>query len=211
MPGRLNVVGSPGELHDELGQSLTALKLLLSTKGRQFSREAAEVFGEAAEEVARILEEVRHMSRELRPPVLDDLGLLAALKWHLKMFEERVGVRVRFDCSSVDETMLESQLRTTIFRIIQESLTNVARHAKATKTTIRLLQTPCFVRIDISDDGIGFDAANIAQNPSSGLAGMQERVGLARGRCCVRSSPGGGTNIQVELPINMSVAPKAPI
>jgi len=195
------------ELHDGVGQSLTALKLSLLGRMQACSEKGAKTLKEAADEISDVLEQIRQMSRDLRPHVLDDLGLLAALDWHFTSFETRTGIRIRFHHSGLNEAFLDPRLQTAVFRIVQETLTNVARHAQADRASVRLRQSPSSVALTVSDQGIGFDLKKARHSAASGLSGIRERALLAHGTYKIKSKPGGGTTITVELPIGSGNLP----
>jgi signal transduction histidine kinase len=150
------------------------------------------------------LQQVRSLSLELRPSLLDDLGLGPALRWYVDRQAERAGFRVRLD-DGLGDQRLPSDLETICFRVAQEALTNVARHAGAKDVRVILAQRDRHVELMVSDDGIGFEVdqarARAAAGGSLGLLGMEERVSLAGGQLRVVSLPGRGTEIHVRLPV----------
>lgn len=181
------------ELHDEIGQLLTSLKLTLEM----------DVSGRRRDEAHRLVQDlfgrVREMSLTLRPPVLDDFGLVPTLLWHLERYGAQTGVRVRLEHEGLDRRF-PAEIETAAFRIVQEALTNVARHAGVTEATVRAWADAATLHVQIEDRGRGFDTGVIA-SASSGLSGMRERARFLGGRLSVESAPGGGTRLHAELPV----------
>lgn len=187
------------ELHDEIGQVLTGLKLQLDLCVPQASGALQQSVSDARGLVNDLMQQVRQLSLDLRPQILDDLGLLPALDWHFKRYTKQTNIRVDFQ-HNLTEPRLAEHLETAVFRIVQEALTNVARHANAGQVTIRLAAAVTHIALRIEDRGRGFA---IEQNPagvSSGLAGMRERAELLGGTFTLQSSPSAGTSIAVRLP-----------
>lgn len=189
------------ELHDEIGQTVTCLKLVLETSLRPESPAQQQSFDEALGLINDLIERVRQLSINLRPQMLDDLGLITALDWHLKRYQKQTGIAVQFRYTPMPER-LEPALETAIFRIVQEALTNVARHARVKEVAVRLWVNAGRAGVQIQEAGAGFDVASVlAQRSSSGVAGMRERVELLGGEFTLESSPGQGTCLTVELPM----------
>ena len=189
------------ELHDEIGQVLTGLKLLLETGGRASSDTAAAHMAEAQELVGQLLDRVRDLSLDLRPTMLDDLGLLPALMWLVRRFAGQTGIQVALDESGIDRP-LSSDVETAAYRIVQEALTNVARHSQATEATVRMWVEGDALHVQVEDRGKGFDAgAAYARYESMGLVGMRERAVALGGELVIESVPGSGTQITAELPL----------
>lgn len=193
------------ELHDELGQSLTAVKIILQTAQRLAPDGPLESWlAEGINIVNHTVQQVRDLSLDLRPSLLDDLGLVAALRWCADRMAQRAGFVIRFVAEGV-ESRLPPHIETTCFRIAQEALTNVARHAHAQKVTVKVSGSPGQLHIMIQDDGIGFDVKaaqqRAAQGQSLGLIGMQERALLVGGHLEIESTPRGGTTVRVRLPV----------
>ena len=195
------------ELHDEVGQSLTAVNVNLAVlkkavrgKGRQLRRKITD----AQNLLEQTMESVHNFARELRPAMLDDLGLIPALRSFVKSFAERTGVRVGFSANSEVEKM-DIEQKTVLYRIAQESLTNVAKHAQASQGRVVLRKCQQGIRMEISDNGRSF---RVEQHTSAkpkakkrlGLLGMQERVRLANGKFSIESASGKGTRIRVWIP-----------
>jgi two-component system, NarL family, sensor histidine kinase UhpB len=193
------------ELHDEVGQLLTALKISLDA----LARSGVEVprgmpLSELAGMAGQALSQVRDITLALRPPQLDDLGLTASLRWHLDQQSRVSKWESVFD---VDElpARLDSGLETACYRVVQEALTNAARHARASQIALELKLEPPLLRLRVHDDGEGFDTGEIRgrilQGGSAGIAGMEERVALAGGHLQVASTPGKGTTVTAEFPL----------
>ena len=189
------------ELHDEIGQLLTGLSLAL-TVGPQVPVEALrERLIEAQRQVNALTAHVRTMSLDLRPAMLDDLGLLPALRWYVRRYMERTGVTVALKHRGL-EGRFRPEVEIAAYRIIQEALTNVARHAGVGEVTVRAWATGALLAIQVEDAGRGFDtAAALGAYESSGLPGLQERGRLLGGSVVIDSAPGAGTRILAELPL----------
>jgi signal transduction histidine kinase len=187
------------DLHDRVGGSLTLLKLA-AHKARQVP---VEKIGEALAEIEKIAdeiyEEVRTLSYALKPDMLDDLGLVEMLPAHFEQYTDRCGIKVDFRHTGL-EKRLPPEIEITVFRIIQEALLNVARHAGVSEVSVRLACRGGALHLEIEDDGCGFDPARVDQ-PSSGISDMQDRAYLAGGMVTVDSSPGAGTCVSCQLPI----------
>lgn len=190
------------ELHDRVGQNLTALNLNLSTLKGVLPPELAERAGTRLEDslrlVAETMDRVRDVMAELRPPVLDDYGLVAALRWHGAEFARRTGLRLEVRAAE-PVARLPADVEIALFRIAQEALSNVARHAHAREVVITLEVADERQRLSISDDGAGFDSAAPRPAASWGLASMLERADAIGGRLRVQSAPGRGTMVTAEL------------
>ena len=187
------------ELHDEVGQVLTGLKIALQLADRRGEADRAATLREARALVDRLIAQVRDLSLSLRPAMLDDLGLLPALLRHIEHFAARTGVRVAFEHTGV-ERRFAPEVETAIYRIAQEALTNVARHAAVGAAVVRLWAGDDGLGLQVEDRGQGFDLRAAVDGSSSGLAGMRERVALLGGRLRVESAPGSGTRLTAELP-----------
>ena len=189
------------ELHDEVGQSLSAVlvelrNLSAGVDGRpeEQTRSQIELIRALVENTIRV---VRNMALLLRPSMLDDLGLIPALKWQAREVSKRTSmdVSVAADVASDD---LPDEYKTCVYRVVQEALHNCSRHSHATAVRIRVQQEPNRLALSIQDDGEGFD---IKQSKGLGLLGMEERVARLGGKCEVHSSPGNGTILAIELPL----------
>lgn len=191
------------ELHDEVGQTLTGLKLLLDLASHQIAG-AGDRLQEAMSIVEHLIGQIRALTLDLRPPMLDDLGLGAALAWHIDRFSGQTGLQVRLQHQGIEQP-LTAPLATAAYRIVQEALTNVARHARARSVDIRVSVDCGVLSIQIVDDGAGFDVATIlAGGASSGLAGMRERAEFLDGSFRVDSSAGSGTRVSASIPVTPS-------
>jgi signal transduction histidine kinase len=189
------------ELHDEIGQLVTGLKLLLETSLRPVSPSEQQHLHEALAIINDLMERVRQLSVNLRPQMLDDLGLLTALDWHFKRYGNQTGVRVQFKHTPLTGR-LPARLETAVFRIVQEALTNVARHAGVKEATVRLWTNSAHVGLQVQDGGAGFDVPTaLAKRTSTGLWGMKERAELLGGDFTLDSGPGQGTCLTVQLPL----------
>jgi signal transduction histidine kinase len=191
------------ELHDELGQSLTAIKINLQLGARLKDKPHDELNRENIRIVEDALQQVRRLATTLRPSMLDDLGLPAALQWITEQSANRSGFAVDFKHVR-GQPRLAPDIETACFRIVQEALTNIARHAKATKVDIQLERIEEQLVLRISDDGCGFHLAEmqaraIAGN-STGVLGMQERATLIGGQLGIHSRPGEGTTFELACP-----------
>jgi signal transduction histidine kinase len=198
------------ELHDEVGQALTAvnvnlavLKKAASGNNGQFHRKISD----AQILLEQTMETVHNFSRELRPAMLDDLGLVPALRSFVKSFSERTGVRIGFTATTEVERM-EIDQKTVLYRVAQESLTNVAKHAQASQGRVDMRKFQNGIRMDISDNGRSFRVErHVDAKPKGkkrlGLLGIQERVRLANGNFSVESAPGKGTRIRVWIPFRI--------
>jgi len=194
------------EVHDEVGQALTAIKIDLVEVSRAL--EGAAGAPEAALErlrgVGRLLDDtmdvVHRISTELRPGVLDVLGLETAVEWQLEEFRKRTGIACRLD-AELDGAAVDSARSTVVFRVLQELLTNVARHAGAREVTAALLARDGALRFDLSDDGRGITAREVDAPQSFGLAGIRERVAHVGGSVDIRGESGRGTRVRVVIPL----------
>jgi signal transduction histidine kinase len=196
------------ELHDELGQALTALKINLDLARRNLPVDAPAKLQRSLEEASQLAihtqERARGLSLALRPTILDDLGLVPALRWELDCYEQRTGLTVYFR-ADLAEVVLSPELEITLYRIISEALTNVARHACARHSWVLLQAQDHHIAATIEDDGIGFDAIRWFDSPgarhSLGLVSMRERAQLLGGSLSITSKPNCGAKIQVQFPI----------
>ncbi|PDW02578.1 sensor histidine kinase [Candidatus Viridilinea mediisalina] len=189
------------ELHDEIGQVLTGLKLTLSTAAVDAPEPLATSLNEAHAAMSELLARVRALTLDLRPALLDDLGLLPALGWFLDRYVPRTGIKVDLRHSGI-ERRFPSELETTAYRTIQEALTNVARHAGVDQAKVRIFASAEQLVVQVSDDGIGFASTTLANTATSGgLSGMRERIQLIGGTLSIEAQPGEGTEITAELPL----------
>ena len=190
------------ELHDEIGQNLTGLKLTLGAIPRLGEEGKERNLKLAMELTTELMGQVRAMSLDLRPGMLDDLGLLPALQWHLDRYTTQTGVCVEFEEEGLRDRRFNRASETAAYRIVQEALTNVARYAdvKAARVRVRVVRDK--LHLSIVDQGKGFEPEEIlAAGRSNGLAGMRERALLLGGTFGIQSSPGAGTRLMAELPL----------
>lgn len=194
------------ELHDEIGQALTALKINLdSVQAHAEVSDSASRLTDSISIVSRLLQQVRDLSLDLRPSMLDDLGLVAALRWYVGRQAQRMGFTAEFVADPL-EPRPRPAIETVCFRVAQEAVTNVARHAQAQRVCIELRCDPHTLLLRIRDDGVGFDVQAVQDRALSmgnmGLRGMHERVQLVGGRIETISAPGSGTEIRVTFPLS---------
>jgi signal transduction histidine kinase len=196
-------------LHDELGQLLTALRLTLESAQRARGTEGRERLSEALALVDQAMERTRDLSTELWPSVLDDLGLPAALRWMAERHARWSGLEFELDLDPVERQ--SPGLEVACFRIAQEALTNVARHATARTVAMRLRGLPGGIALEIRDDGAGFDIELASRRTTAGvglgLVGMRMRAAQVGGRLEIESRPGQGTAVRAQLPIAPDAAP----
>jgi len=191
------------EIHDELGQQLTAIKLDLSWLDRRISGDelVRERIAGVLDMLTGMIHTIRRISTELRPSILDDLGLIEALKWQVRDFQKRTGIRIDLDCPD-DVLKLEPAVTTGFFRIFQETLTNIARHAEASAVTARLAVENEQLNLTISDNGKGFDPGLVKRKKTLGLLGMKERTLMMNGAYEINSQPGKGTTLRFSVPMH---------
>src|SRR5579885_1750948 len=192
------------ELHDETSQVLTSLLISLAVLEESIqSEEARRRIADTRTLAHQTLRAIRSLSIDLRPSALDDLGLLPALRWYVKEYQKKCSIEVDFISSGFKER-LPAEMETALYRIVQEALTNTARHAHAKRVSIMLKENEKEIEGIISDDGIGFDIEALRKSPDSerglGLAGMTERAVLLDGSLDIESRPGHGTTITVHIP-----------
>ena len=198
------------EIHDELGQACTAIKMDLALISRKATKRQTRLLTKvdsATQLVDGMIVTLRRIASELRPRTLDDLGLAAALEGQAQEFETRTGIRCRVALPE-ESLILDSERSTAIFRIFQESLTNVARHARATRVEARLEREVNQIIFQVRDNGAGFDMEEAKSRKSLGLVGMHERAFLLNGELNVESVPGTGTTLTLRIPLPPSTLPK---
>ncbi|PYT96981.1 MAG: hypothetical protein DMG38_21860 [Acidobacteria bacterium] len=198
------------EIHDELGQACTAIKMDLALIGRKISKRQAPLRSKI-ESSMRLVDDMivtlRRIASDLRPRALDDLGLAAALEWQGQEFEKRTGIHCHLILPG-EPLNLDSERSTAIFRIFQESLTNVARHAQATTVEARLEMEDDQILFRVHDNGKGFDPQQAKAKKSLGLVGMQERAHLLKGEVRFEGIPGSGTTMILRIPLQTSTPPR---
>ena len=192
------------ELHDETGQALTAIGLGLravSMSLQQDPDKAATNLRHLEGMTARSLTELQHLIADLRPSHLDDLGLPAALRWYASEVQNRVPLRINVEVRG-EPRPIDPVANTALFRVAQEALTNVVKHAQAQSAKVQLCYEPTVVMLQVEDDGCGFDvkARSDPQRPAWGLLGMEERATLLGGYVAIQSQPGHGTRIEMMIP-----------
>ena len=187
------------ELHDQIGQMLTGLKLQLEAAAAEAQPQVQARLLESLGLAKELLSRTRALTLQLRPRLLDDLGLQPALEWHLELFQRQTGITVVREFS-LPAARLAGELETTIFRVVQEALTNVARHSGCTAANVTVIADDAHILAEITDRGRGFDQERVrAASASLGLAGMAERVQLAGGKIDIFSSPGKGTRVHASF------------
>ena len=196
------------ELHDEVGQVLTAIKVELAVAARTLGPDN-QALADARAITERAMHTVRDMSQLLHPPLLDDLGLPATLEWYVKDFRKRHGLLVDL---TIDQPIggLSREATVAAYRIVQEALHNVVKHARAAHCRVSLTSAAQALRLVIEDDGVGFEVANLNHGGGPrglGLIGIRERAAQLRGRVQIDSVPGGGTRVVIELPQPEGVEP----
>jgi two-component system sensor histidine kinase UhpB len=193
------------DLHDEVNQALTAILLRLEALAQETPPERAPEVAELKRLVNQAMDELLNLARQLRPSALDDHGLVPAVETQLKRFAARTGIEVRLDTRG-DPDALPEVVQTAIYRVAQEALTNVTRHAGATVVELDLEEDASGAELRVRDDGGGFDPSVVARTSSEGpggglgLVGMAERARLVGGELDVRSAPGGGTTVTLRVP-----------
>jgi signal transduction histidine kinase len=193
------------ELHDNVGQNLTVLGINFSMAKAQMTEakteEVQSILDDSQGVVEQTTEAIRDIMANLRPPVLEDYGLLAALRWHGDRFASRTRIAITVQGEEPDPR-LGIDVEIVLFRIVQEALTNIAKHASANHVTVKYNAWDGKVHLSITDDGIGFNVADISashKHPGWGMVTMSERAQSIGGSLCIESRPGGGTQIVVEV------------
>ena len=194
------------ELHDQVGQNLTALGININIIRSQLPEDVDQSLhfhlDDSSALVEQTTERIRDVMANLRPPVLDDYGLMAALRWYANQFVRRTDINVIVK-GEILLPRLDSRVENALFRIVQEALTNSAKHARASKVTIRVDQESGFLRLEIADDGVGFDTSQSVdydQGRGWGVLSMTERAEAVGGSCAINSNIGHGTQVIVEVP-----------
>jgi PAS domain S-box-containing protein len=195
------------ELHDIIGQALTAVSINLAQIKQDLAEDASssiwERLAEAEELTAETLTQTRRLSLELRPTMLDDLGLIPTLRWYIHQFENRLNIHTSFAAVGLHQK-LSPELETVVYRVVQEGLTNIARHANASKVDVNLNCENDRLHLTVTDDGIGFDVQQLFRSNNVddrlGFLGIGERISLFSGVMHVDSSPGKGTKLSITFP-----------
>jgi signal transduction histidine kinase len=196
------------ELHDELGSALTGLKWELESMGKLCSEADNQLASSTLQEKITGMKElidatittVKRLSSELHPSILDDLGLVAALEWQAQQFTVRTGITCQLD-SFVDDTKVSREQATALFRIFQEALTNILRHAQATRINIKIEEKRGEFVLEVEDNGRGIAEDESSRSQSLGLVGMRERAQLVGGRLTISGVAGKGTVLTVRVPL----------
>lgn len=188
------------ELHDEIGQSLTGLKLTLEHHERLSPAAVEERLARARDLTAELLHRVHELALDLRPAMLDDLGFRPAVLWLVERYSVQTRIQVAMQSSGLDRR-LRTEVETAAYRIVQEALTNVARHAGVRRVTVDCTLAGDALRVEVADEGTGFEVDDIPVGMSSGLAGMEERARSIGGKLWIRSERGRGTTVIAQLPI----------
>ena len=192
------------EIHDELGQALTVLKLDLSWLQGQIPRTQTQARNKMKSMLLHVdetIERVRRIASELRPSILDDLGLLPAIEWQVEDFQKRTGIRCKLQ-SNAEKVEFSPEASAALFRVVQEALTNIVRHAAASSAQVDLMSDGRDLRMSITDDGKGITEERINDLRSLGIVGMKERISRVGGEFRIRSQRGQGTRIEISLPNN---------
>jgi PAS domain S-box-containing protein len=200
------------ELHDEMGQALTMLRINIASIKESlppgYGKGIKDRLADADALTEKILGQIHELTLELRPHMLDDLGLVSTVRWYTERMSRRLNIQILFTQKNL-KRRLAPEIRTTLFRIIQEALTNAAKHARAKKVRILLAQKQKFIELIIQDDGCGFDQRKIEKRPSRargiGLFSMKERAALLNGECAIESRPGAGTKVRIRIPWRKAV------
>jgi signal transduction histidine kinase len=190
------------EIHDEVGQILTLVRFDLQRLRGALEKEAPKHAGAAAETLELVdgtIDELRDLCARLRPPILDHVGLGAALEWQAQQFTTRTELPCRLLCDG-EGAGLDDSARTALFRIFQETLTNAARHSGAGEVQARFSDSPSGVRLEVSDNGCGFDPSKVTGSGALGLAGIRERALALGGEAQILSETGSGTRVIVDIP-----------
>lgn len=196
------------EIHDEAGQTVTALKLLLDRASRSADpKEVQCLLQEGAKLCGCVLEELRRISHDLTPGSLDVLGLRPSIEELVMRFERAAGIEVRLDAPPLLPDV-DKDAQAAIYRFVQEALTNVSRHAHASRVAVRLAADERGLSVETSDDGVGFVPSEALTGSGLGLIGMKERSRMLGGTLAIESAPGRGTRIRLDLPL---VSPPAPL
>jgi signal transduction histidine kinase len=191
------------EIHDELGQQLTGLKMDISWLSKKINGQAPEINQKLSESLVLIddtVKTVRRIATQLRPSILDDLGLISAMEWQSEEFEKRFKIITVFK-ANITVLDIDAEVATGLFRVFQESLTNILRHSKASEVNASLHLEHESLTLQITDNGVGFEVDNIGEKKTLGLLGMKERTLMMGGTYQITSDPGMGTTVLITVPI----------
>jgi signal transduction histidine kinase len=189
------------ELHDQIGQSLTSLKLMISQAEHLSSIESLNILADSQIIISELIRQVREMSLNLRPSMLDDLGLLSTLLWHIESYTLQTRIKVIFEHNGLNRSF-SPDINIAVYRIVQEALTNIARHAHVSEAAVSIWTDEQAVHLIVKDQGSGFNVASIPLSTSTGLSGMRERTLLLGGSFRIESSPDMGTRLTAEIPLS---------
>ncbi|WP_245867568.1 hypothetical protein SPSIL_017990 [Sporomusa silvacetica DSM 10669] len=193
------------ELHDEISQSLTSVIVGLRVLSEQVCGDKEQKFVlEMRDVVSKTLDNAHRLALELRPALLDDLGLVAAAQRYIENYSRQYGITADINFSGLSRERFRPEIEITLYRILQETLTNIAKHAQASNVKVSLKKTRREIHFSITDDGIGFTPKSLrtaCENSSLGIYGMRERVALLAGKFTIQSSEGAGTTVTVVIPL----------
>jgi PAS domain S-box-containing protein len=190
------------ELHDELGQVLTGLKIDLTWIAKRIPEEQRPLLDKANAmrgQIDSIIEYIRRIATQLRPKLLDDFGFVEAIEWLISDFRERTAIRCRFR-SNLQHMNIDPKASTILFRLIQETLTNIMRHSGASSVSINMKKTAAQLIIEVKDNGVGINESDMKASRSLGILGMRERVSILNGTLKIEGAPGKGTKIKISIP-----------
>ena len=194
------------ELHDGIGQTITALKMELSRVKSVEGSADAERLERSRRLAEEVLRTIRNICVLLRPTALDDLGLEAALRWHVEDFSRRTSIYCELACSLPNERALSETVKTCVYRVVQEALNNCEKHAAPTRILLTVKQTPETVDVSINDDGVGFHVGSAGLG--LGILGMRERASIVGGAFQIQSTPGTGTMVVLSVPLSEASSQK---
>jgi signal transduction histidine kinase len=189
------------ELHDQVGQVLTGLQFSLETGKRSAEGDLRAIFESSQQLVSSLMKQIRELSLKLSPSMLGDMGLLPTLLWHFDQYKTQTGIQVRFSQSGL-ERRFSSEIEITVYRIIQETLTNVARYAKVDNVDVTVSADEEALHLQVKDLGCGFDLQKTFQRKTFGLTSMKERAFLVGGQLTIKTAPGTGTEVLVVIPVS---------
>jgi signal transduction histidine kinase len=191
------------ELHDEIGQVLTGLRLSMDMLHSLPPEAAGEHIRRSSEVINETIARVRQMSLDLRPSILDDLGLVPTLLWYFDRYHAQTGIDIHFQQNSLASQRFSPAIEITAYRVVQEALTNIARYAQVKQAEVILWLSQDILGIQVVDEGVGFNLEEVFNTYNSrGLLGIRERVGFLRGQLTIVTQPGEGTSLTVEIPVN---------
>lgn len=191
------------EIHDELGQALTSIKLELSLLNEEVNYDATSAtkrIQKMRERIDETIQAVKRIITKLRPGLLDDLGLVAAIEWQANEFQNRTGIVCVFE-SNFDVIDINSEIAISVFRIFQETLTNIMNHAKATRVNVKLFKNEDILELEVSDNGRGITEKEINNPHSFGIIGIKERAEYWQGTVEIFGKPNAGTIVKIRFPI----------